>query len=219
MAKISLIGMGVLEKAKEIVSDIGSLPEAEQIEILNSIKVMLHSVSPLREEPIDCVLWVPGDRVESNSYNPNFVAPAEMRLLTHSIEKNGFAMPVVTWPVNGHYETVDGFHRGKVGKTNKKISKRLRGYLPITFLNPDRYSLPDRMAATIEFNRARGKHQIEDMSKIVVELKKRNWSDEKIGKELGMDADEVLRLAQVSGLKEVFADREFSEAWEVKFDD
>jgi DNA-directed RNA polymerase specialized sigma subunit len=53
------------------------------------------------------------------------------------------------------------------------------------------------------------------MSDIVVDLKKRNWSDEKIARELGMDADEVLRLCQISGLAEMFSDQEFSQAWEI----
>ena len=52
------------------------------------------------------------------------------------------------------------------------------------------------------------------MADIVVELKRRFWSDEKIAKELGMEPDEVLRLTQVTGLAGLFADREFSEAWE-----
>jgi ParB-like chromosome segregation protein Spo0J len=72
------------------------------------------------------------------------------------------------------------------------------------------------MAATIRHNRARGAHKVDSMSEIVVELKRRNWSDEKIGKELGMDADEVLRLTQISGLAEMFKDRDFSEAWEIE---
>ena len=29
-----------------------------------------------------------------------------------------------------------------------------------------------------------------------------------------MDADEVLRLAQITGLAEMFADKDFNEAWE-----
>lgn len=215
---LSLLSLSILDRAREICAAIASLPEDEQIDVLNAIKTNLTAVSPMRGEPVDCVIWVPAEKVQANSYNPNTVLPPEFKLLKHSIEKNGFSMPVVTWPTNGHYEIVDGFHRGKVGSKDKAIRKRLRGYLPITFLNPERYSEPDRMAATIEFNRARGKHQVQAMSDIVVELKRRGWSDAKIGKELGMDSDEVLRLAQVSGLAEMFKDREFSEAWEVVYE-
>ncbi|MGX2008659.1 hypothetical protein ACWIVX_02155, partial [Enterobacter asburiae] len=40
--------------------------------------------------------------------------------------------------------------------------------------------------------------------------------DAKISQELGMDADEVLRLKQINGLAELFGDRQFSQAWTVK---
>ena len=88
--------------------------------------------------------------------------------------------------------------------------------MPITIINDERHDKADRIASTIRHNRARGKHRVEAMSDIVLELKRRNWSDKKIGKELGMDPDEVLRLTQITGLAEMFADKEFSEAWEVE---
>ncbi|MGN0805340.1 MAG: immunoglobulin-binding regulator B [Candidatus Coproplasma sp.] len=91
--------------------------------------------------------------------------------------------------------------------------------MPVVVINNDREDKGDRIASTIRHNRARGKHKVEAMSDIVLDLKKRNWSDAKIAKELGMDADEVLRLAQIQGLAEMFADREFSQAWESDFDD
>ena len=88
--------------------------------------------------------------------------------------------------------------------------------MPIVQIKEDREGRNDRIASTIRHNRARGKHKIDAMSDIVIELKRRNWSDEKIGRELGMDADEVLRLTQITGLAEMFKDREFSEAWEAE---
>jgi ParB-like chromosome segregation protein Spo0J len=113
-------------------------------------------------------------------------------------------------------EVIDGFHRHKVGKENKEINARILGYLPVVTANMHRTDKGDRMAATIRHNRARGKHKIDGMSEIVLELKRRNWSDKKIGEQLGMDPDEVLRLSQIGGLAEMFADKEFSEAWEVE---
>ena len=113
------------------------------------------------------------------------------------------------------YEVVDGFHRNRVGKEYADIRERIHGYLPIVVINNDREDKGDRIASTIRHNRARGKHKVEAMSDIVVELKRRNWSDKKIAKELGMDADEVLRLSQITGLAEMFADKDFSQAWEV----
>lgn len=212
---LSLISLSIIERMTSICGDIALLPEDEQIEIINAIKINLHEISPFKDEPVDCVLWVNGDNVDANDYNPNKVAPPEMRLLEHSIAEDGYTQPIVTWRVNGNREVIDGFHRNRVGKESKAVRKRTRGYLPVTTINDGRVERGDRIAATIRHNRARGKHQVQAMSEIVIELAKRNWNDEKIGRELGMEPDEVLRLKQISGLAEMFADREFSEAWEV----
>lgn len=203
------------DELRALIDTLRTLPEAERIEAINQIKIALHEVSPFRDEPVDCVLWVPADTVQANDYNPNVVAPPEMKLLALSIESDGYTQPIVTYPVNGHREVVDGFHRNRVGKEVKTIRERTRGYLPVTTIRADRQDREDRIASTIRHNRARGRHQVDNMSEIVVELSRRNWSDEKIGRELGMEPDEVLRLKQISGLAEAFADVEFSEAWEV----
>lgn len=164
----------------------------------------------VKNHPVSRVLWVPADLVQANDYNPNSVAPPEMRLLELSIEQDGYTQPIVTWlREDGVYEVVDGFHRHRVGKEKLKLS-----HLPVVVINTDRQEKSDRIASTIRHNRARGKHAVSAMSDIVQELARRNWSDAKIAKELGMDADEVLRLKQISGLAEMFANHEFSEAWE-----
>lgn len=211
-----------MEKIKallnELVLEVSSLDEHEKIDAINIIKVELHKVSPFRDEPVDCVLWVPGNSVFANDYNPNNFAPPEMGLLEISILEDHFTQPIVTWVENGDgkREVIDGFHRNRIGQECKEIHNRIRGYLPVTTVNENRHDRGDRIAATIRHNRARGKHQISAMSDIVVELSRRNWSDKKIAKELGMDADEVLRLKQITGLAEMFADEEFSEAWEIE---
>lgn len=161
-----------------------------------------------KQHPVSFVQWVPADQVTANDYNPNAVAPPEMKLLQISIESDGFTQPIVVWQTEAGYEVVDGFHRHLVGK------KLGLSHLPVVVINGDRSDRNDRIASTIRHNRARGKHQVEAMSDIVIELSRRNWSDERIARELGMDADEVLRLKQITGLAEMFADREFSEAWE-----
>ncbi len=212
---IGLIGRMAIKQGQKIAQDILSLPDDERIAVLNAIRVVLHDVSPFRDEPVDCVLWVPCDVVQANDYNPNRVAPPEMRLLEHSIEVDGYTQPIVTFPINEEcYEVVDGFHRTLVGKQSKVVHTRTRGYLPVTTIRSDRRDRNDRIAATIRHNRARGRHIVADMTEIVLELSRRNWSDEKIGRELGMEPDEVLRLKQIGGLAEVFANAEFSEAWE-----
>lgn len=161
--------------------------------------------------PVSRVQWVCAEKVYANDYNPNSVAPPEMELLKISIESDGFTQPIVVWETEEGYEVVDGFHRHIVGKTLGL------SHLPVVVINQDRSDKGDRIASTIRHNRARGKHQVGAMSEIVQDLARRNWSDKKIGKELGMDSDEVLRLKQISGLAEMFADEEFSEAWEGSF--
>lgn len=198
----------------QLCDEISKLPEDEKIAALNKARQALHEISPFKSEPVDCVLWVPSDQVEANDYNPNTVAPPEMKLLALSIGEDGYTQPIVAWGKNDYYEVVDGFHRNRVGKEDKEIRERVHGYLPITLINHDREDKGDRIAATIRHNRARGKHQVAAMSDIVLELSRRNWSDQKIGRELGMEPDEVLRLKQITGLAELFSDAEFSKAWE-----
>lgn len=195
---------------------IAALPLHEKIEAINQAKIALHEISPFSQEPVDCVLWVSHKSVEANQYNPNQVAPPEMKLLAISIGEDGYTQPIVTWMDEERREVIDGFHRHRVGKEDKVINARIYGYLPVVTANMHRTDKGDRIAATIRHNRARGKHKIDAMSDIVLELKRRNWSDKKIGEQLGMDQDEVLRLAQITGLAEMFADKDFSEAWEVE---
>lgn len=198
----------------KLINEISALPEPDKISALNEVKKAMHEISPFKGEPVDCVLWVPSEQVEANDYNPNAVASPEMKLLELSIGEDGYTQPIVAWGKNDYYEVVDGFHRNRVGKECKAIKERIHGYLPVTLINSERQDKSDRIAATIRHNRARGKHQVSAMSDIVLELSRRNWNDEKIGRELGMDPDEVLRLKQITGLAELFADKEFSEAWE-----
>jgi ParB-like chromosome segregation protein Spo0J len=205
----------ILESAKFLFKSIEELGLEEKVELLNELKLELKQYSPFKAEPVDCVVWVKSELVIANEYNPNSVAPPEMKLLQNSIASDGYTQPIVSWARDGIYEVIDGFHRNRVGKECKEIQERILGYLPLTIINNGREDLGDRMASTIRHNRARGKHKVEAMADIVLELKRRNWSDEKIGKDLGMDPDEVLRLTQITGLAEMFNDKEFSEAWEV----
>lgn len=211
---MDLIAQSIVDRCRAIVAELADVPEPERIEAINQIRLALHEVSPFRDEPVDCVLWVPAETVHANDYNPNTVAPPEMRLLERSIEADGYTQPIVTHVEDERREVVDGFHRNRVGRESKAVRERVRGHLPVTTIKPDRTGRADRIAATIRHNRARGKHGVEAMSDIVMELARRNWSDARIAKELGMDPDEVLRLKQITGLAELFKDREFSEAWE-----
>jgi ParB-like chromosome segregation protein Spo0J len=187
------------------------------IDDINKLRMTIKEFSPFKSEPVDCVIWVKQDNVIANAYNPNSVAPPEMKLLETSIEQDGFTQPIVAWKKEDgiEHEVVDGFHRNRVGKECSKIKKRIHGFLPLTIINNDRSNLQDRMASTIRHNRARGKHSVDSMSDIVVELKKRNWTDAKIAKNLGMQEDEILRLTQISGLAEMFNDVDFNQSWDI----
>jgi ParB-like chromosome segregation protein Spo0J len=206
----------IVDAAREVFERLRGLAEDERIDVINDIRGALHEHSPMSREPVDYVRWVRADDLRANDYNPNTVAPPEMDLLKLSIMQDGYTQPIVAWPVDGGYEVVDGFHRNRVGREVGAVTKRVQGRLPISVINTDRTAKEDRIAATIRHNRARGEHQIDAMSEIVLDLARRNRSDEWIAKELGMEPDEVLRLKQVTGLAELFTDREFSEAWDVE---
>jgi ParB-like chromosome segregation protein Spo0J len=203
---------------KELIENIESLiKNAEDIHqkvfIINSIREKIHELSPFKNEPVDFVRWVKSETVFANDYNPNSVAPPEMELLKISIENDGYTQPIVGWKKEFNYEVVDGFHRNRVGKEYSEINKRINDYLPIVEIKQENTDKNSRIASTIRHNRARGKHRVDAMSEIVLDLKRRNWNDEKIARELGMDSDEVLRLVQITGLAEMFEDKEFSNAW------
>ena len=162
-----------------------------------------------KKSPVYDVRAVPVDKVVANDYNPNIVAPPEMKLLELSIWEDGFTMPCVCYydKEKDMYILVDGFHRYSVLKTSKRIFQRENGLLPIVVIDKD---LSNRMSSTIRHNRARGAHNIELMCHIVAELDKAGMSDQWIMKNIGMDRDELLRLKQISGLADLFANNEFS---------
>lgn len=213
---LDLTAATIVDDARRLFERLADLGDEARMDAVNEIRSALREHSPLKREPVDCVLWVKAEDLHANDYNPNNVAPPEMRLLQLSIMQDGYTQPIVAWLADGGYEVVDGFHRNRVGREVGAVRKRVMGRLPIAVINASRSSKGDRIAATIRHNRARGKHQVDAMAEIVVDLSRRNWSDQKIATELGMEPDEVLRLKQITGLAELFADRDFSEAWDVE---
>ncbi|MBR4602266.1 MAG: ParB-like nuclease domain-containing protein [Prevotella sp.] len=164
------------------------------------------------KSPVYNIQAIPIERIHANAYNPNHVAPPEMKLLYESIKQDGYTMPIVVYPLgNGEYEIVDGYHRYTTMLLHRDIYEREGGMLPCSIIDKD---VSNRMASTIRHNRARGSHSIELMMNIVGELKKAGMSDAWIMKEIGMDADELLRFKQLSGLAELFRDREYSQSKE-----
>jgi ParB-like chromosome segregation protein Spo0J len=164
--------------------------------------------------PVYNVIAVSVEKIQANAYNPNSVASPEMKLLYESILNDGYTMPIVCYylPEIDKYEIVDGFHRYTIIKKHKDIFDREEGRLPVVVIDKD---ITNRMASTIRHNRARGSHSIDLMSNIVAELIEMGKSDKWIAKHLGMDADELLRLKQITGLASLFKDKEFSKSWEI----
>lgn len=183
----------------------------DKVTKINEIRSALNVLSPFKE-PTDFVRWVKNDTVQANDYNPNVVASTEMKLLYESIKSDGYTQPIVVYPLgDGRYEIVDGYHRHRVGKEYKDIKEKIHGYLPVVVVDKP---VDERIGSTIRHNRARGSHQIKSMSDIVLDLLERGWDDEKISVKLGMDREEILRLKQISGLKQAFANHVFSKSWE-----
>jgi ParB-like chromosome segregation protein Spo0J len=206
--------MNLIQEIQQSITQCDSLDS--KVILINSLRAAIHELSPFKTEPVDFVEWVKNTEVHANDYNPNSVAPVEMELLKVSITADGYTQPIVSAVSEKGREVVDGFHRHRVGKEDAEIQSRVHGYLPLVKIRESQVDKGDRMAATIRHNRARGKHKVESMSEIVVELKRRFWSDEKIAKQLGMESDEVLRLQQITGLASLFANDDFSEAWEAE---
>ncbi len=164
------------------------------------------------KSPVYGVIAVPIEKVVPNTYNPNSVAPPEMKLLYDSIREDGYTMPVVCYYIKEKdiYVIVDGFHRYRIMLDYPDIYEREGGMLPVSVINKP---LDHRMASTIRHNRARGSHDVDLMSNIVKELHQLGRSDAWISKHLGMDTDEILRLKQITGLAALFRDVKFGTAW------
>ena len=162
--------------------------------------------------PVYNVIKVPLEKIHANSYNPNSVAPPEMKLLELSIWEDGYTMPIVCYrlPDSDEYEIVDGYHRYTVMRTSERIRKREGGLLPVVVIDKP---ISNRMASTIRHNRARGSHNIDLMKNIVAQLVEAGMGDNWIRKHIGMDADELLRLKQITGIAALFAERDFGVAW------
>ncbi len=164
------------------------------------------------KSPVYNVISVPIEKIEPNTYNPNSVAPPELKLLYDSIKEDGYTMPIVCYYIKEkhRYVIVDGFHRYRIMLDYHDIYERENGMLPVSIIDK---SLDHRMASTIRHNRARGSHNVDLMSNIIKELHELGRSDAWISKHLGMDKDEILRLKQITGLASLFKDVKFGKAW------
>jgi hypothetical protein len=185
----------MISQLKEQITQVLSIPNTkDKVSLINELREHIHSLSPFKNEPVDFVKWIPSEDVVANDYNPNKVAPPEMELLEISIMNDGYTQPV--------------------SKESKIVRERVLGFTPTVIIRKEQSDKNDRIASTIRHNRARGKHQVDAMSEIILELKNRNWKNERIARELGMDEEEILRLCQITGLQDIFKDDDFSKSWE-----
>ncbi len=202
----------VAAAATRLTELIDELPTAEdRLDALNEVMDQVRRVHP-HADPVSCPRWVPAERLRANNYNPNRVAPTEMRLLHVSIAEDGYTQPIVVYQDGEDYVIVDGFHRNRVGQEYRDVRERVHGRLPVVIIDKD---LGERMASTIRHNRARGEHRVQGMSDIVVALVTQGWDDARSGLHLGRDVEEILRLKQVGGwaVLEREQDRHYSRSW------
>lgn len=201
---------------QEIQSHLDSLSDIQdKILFLEEIRTFIHEISPQKSQPVNFVRWIPIEQVQANDYNPNSVAKNEMRLLYTSILHDGYTQPVVTVydPAIKKYVIVDGFHRYTTMRLNEDIATRNNGFLPVVVIDKP---INDRMASTVRHNRARGKHSVSGMANMVFQMLENGWSDSAICKELGVEADELVRLKHVTGFSKLFENVEYKRAWETK---
>ena len=179
---------------------------------LNEVRMFLHELSPYSHNPVDVVRWVPITKVKANEYNPNEVADTEMRLLYTSIEHDGYTQPIVTVynEEQDTYVIVDGFHRYSILKMFDDINKKNHGHVPVTVIVKN---VADRMASTIRHNRARGKHKVMGMSKLVFDMLDEGWDDATICNELGMEPEELIRLKHITGFSKLFEKGTYNKAY------
>lgn len=184
-------------------------------QFLRGLRNYLHEMSPQKDQPVDAIRWVPIEKVHANDYNPNAVAKNEMKLLHTSISHDGYTQPVVTVydPEEDRYVIVDGFHRYTTMRLHEDIRERCNGLLPVVVLDKE---INDRMASTVRHNRARGKHSVTGMASMVFQMLENGWDDAAICAELGLEADELIRLKHVTGFSKLFEDVEYRNSWETR---
>jgi len=194
----------------ELIKEIKS--SKDRLSAISKARAALHRLSLTKSQPVDHVLWVPIEEVEPNDYNPNSVAKQEMRLLYWSILHDGYTQPIVTIrdEARDRYIIVDGFHRYYVSKTFPDILKQNSGLIPIVVIDK---GINDRMASTVRHNRARGRHSIDGMASMVFQMLENGWDDADICNELGMEAEELVRLKHITGFSRLFEDAEYRRAW------
>lgn len=198
---------------EQLISAISSLDDSNEIEFMNAVIDEYAKLHPFKHNPVTKVRYIPINKIRANNYNPNHVAVQEMKLLHTSISEDGYTQPTVAFydEEKDEYIIVDGFHRYSVCMRFKDINELNKGYLPIVVIEK---SLADRMASTVRHNRARGKHAVEGMSNIVLQLLKQGKTDAEVCLELGLEVDELIKLKHITGYAKLFEGAKYSNSWE-----
>lgn len=199
---------------QDLINLIQGLDDSKSdVEFLNDVMDVYHSIHPFRHNPVTKVRYIPISKIKANNYNPNSVASKEMELLHTSITHDGYTQPTVTFydADRDEYTIVDGFHRYTCCARYKDINAMNKGYLPIVVIEK---SLAERMASTVRHNRARGKHAVEGMSNIVLQMLKEGMSDAQVCMELGLEVDELIKLKHITGFAKLFEGAKYSDSWE-----
>lgn len=155
------------------------------------------------------VIVVALNMLYANDYNPNRMPNTEMGLLKECILKYGFLFPIITtWDESKQkYRIIDGYHRlealKRIGATEASILDLRLPY-------------HDAVQLTVLMNRIKGLHQVELMSDLVLKLENLGLEDSEICENLGMEAEEFLRLKQQLGIAHSFRNHNYSHSWEIE---
>lgn len=191
---------------------------------IDTVEQLEYAISIARNEAVDSkvgsidvpcadVHLVSQELVVANTYNPNGVPVDKLELLKQSILDNGFCFPVVTIydPDQRKLVIVDGFHRNLIG--DEKLGM---AYVPVVVLKHD---VSKRMAATLQFNKARGVHQVDLDAEVIRALLEQGLTEEEVSERVGLDLEAVHRYKQITGVAELFKNAEYSLAWEMVDDE
>lgn len=164
----------------------------------------------LQFQPVSNVQWKHRDELTANDYNPNTVFGPELDLLRVSILEDGWVVPIV---INERNEIVDGEHRWTLSG-EPAIYALTDGYVPVVVL-PQGTDEIHRRLSTVRYNRARGVHGVTPMAEIVGFMLVEGVEPRTIARRLGMDMEEVRRLADKGNMVERGAAGVdgFSQAW------
>lgn len=166
-----------------------------------------------RPQALNTLVWVKRESISPNNYNPNQMAPPELRLLKISLLEDTWTQPIVifTDEAGGGQWIVDGFHRWTVA-ADPEVAAMTYGHVPVVYIQGD---LRHRMMSTVRHNRSRGNHGVLPMGEIVKHLLQEGMPPADVGRLMQMEPEEVERLAERAGMPVQItrSHKEFNQGW------